>query len=96
MPAIEQQKNLRHILSRRARVAGSVGIPSAECPAREAISDLPGSGELLSEEAMAKAEKMRQRRKRGAIRDNRRPLEYAEMRRASSSRKRNSAWGISR
>jgi hypothetical protein len=60
MPAIEQQKNLHHILSRRARLAGGVGIPSAECPARVAISDLPGSGELLKEEARAKAEEMRQ------------------------------------
>jgi hypothetical protein len=39
-------------------MAGGVGISSAECPAREVISDLPGSGELLIEEAKAKAEKI--------------------------------------
>ena len=71
MPEIEQQKNLRHILSRRARVAGGVGISSAECPAREAISVCPGPESCRASRG-GKGEQMRQRRKRGAIRDNRR------------------------
>ena len=51
MPGIEQHKNLRHILlSRRARVAGDVGISSAECPAIEAISVYPGPESLQCEQ----------------------------------------------
>jgi hypothetical protein len=96
MPAIEQQKNLHHIWSRRARVAEGVGIPSAEFPAREAISDLPGSGELLSEEAREKAERCvsddrEERSETIGVRWN-----TPKCGKASCSRKRNSAWGILR
>jgi hypothetical protein len=60
MPKIEQQKNLRHILSRRARVAGGVGISSAECPAIEAISVYPGPKSCSASSLGGKPEQMRQ------------------------------------
>jgi hypothetical protein len=94
MPAIERRKNLRHILSRRARVAGSV-VFGARISGKRAISDLPWSRELQSEPrgkggTVASATKTRSDQRQSAA------LEYAEMREASCSRKRNSAWGILR
>jgi hypothetical protein len=59
------------------------------------MSDLPWSGELQSEPRGkggrdASATKTRSDQRQSAL------LEYAEMRMASCSRKRNSAWGILR
>jgi hypothetical protein len=53
-------KNLRHMLSRRARVAGGVGISSAECPAIEAISVYPGPKSCSASSLGGKPEQMRQ------------------------------------
>jgi hypothetical protein len=48
------------MLSRRARVAGGVGISSAECPAIEAISVYPGPKSCSASSLGGKPEQMRQ------------------------------------
>ena len=94
MPGNRTTKKSAPYMSRRARVAGGVGISSAECLAIEAISVArvwrvavqPGGKDGTD----ASATKTRSDQRQSA------PLECAEMRKASCSRKRNSAWGILR
>jgi hypothetical protein len=74
-------------------VAEGVG-PGGECPARKVISDLPGSGELGSEEPLAKAEKGASATETKSDQKQLASMNHAEMRRVSYSRKRNLAWGI--
>jgi hypothetical protein len=70
MPGIEQQKNPRHILSRCARVREAL-VFRARNARRERRSAFTRVRRVAVRAAGGKAEQMRQRLKRGAIRDNR-------------------------
>ena len=72
MPGNRTTKKSAPYMFRRARVAGGVGISSAKCPAIEVISVCPGLESCSASSLGGRTEQMRQRRKRGAIRDNRR------------------------